>query len=90
MKNNAVMQETLIKKGMSHNADNVKLEACGTRVIFLPYEDNPYWKFDTTEAGVILGADISKKHLSDDSGEMEDNELAIVCAKVISVGQACR
>lgn len=72
------------------NPAKSKLLPCGMRVIFKPYPDNPYKNLETTESGVIFGAESSKRYVSDDSGEMEENETAILCAKVIAVGPDCK
>ena len=53
------------------------------------YEDNPYRTVETTSSGLIIGIESTKKYKSNETGEMENNEEVIVCAKVIAVGPKC-
>jgi len=71
------------------NNDNVEIVPCNTNVILKFYDENPYRYIETTESGLILGIE-SKTHKSSDTGETEENQPGIVCAKVIAVGPACK
>lgn len=71
------------------NNDNVEIVPCNTNVIVKFYEENPYRYIETTESGLILGIEATN-HKSNDSGEIEENQPGIVCAKVIAVGPGCR
>lgn len=55
-------------------------------VLVTLYEDNPYRYVEKTESGLILGIESSKKYVSHETGEVEENEEYIVCAHVIGVG----
>lgn len=83
--------ENILNKNLKNiNDKDVILEPCGRRVIFLPYDDNPYRAVETDKSGVIFGIESTKHYKSNDSGEMEDNLDAIICAKVIAVGPDCK
>lgn len=72
------------------NENEVDLVPCGQRVILKFYEENPYRAVETTENGLILGVESTKRYKSNETGEMEDTEEYIACAKVVAVGPACR
>ena len=81
------MSDTIIEKQMSGiNTDEVELIPCNVGVIVKPYEENPYRMIEKTASGFILGVQSNQKQISDESGEMEENEEYITCAKVIAVG----
>lgn len=71
------------------NDDNVEIVPCNTNVIVKFYEENPYRYIETTENGLILGIETTN-HKSNDSGEIEENQPGIVCAKVIATGPECK
>lgn len=84
---NKLMSDTIIEKQMSGiNTDEVELIPCNVGVIVKPYEENPYRMIEKTASGFILGVQSNQKQISDESGEMEENEEYITCAKVIAVG----
>ena len=83
--------ENIIKKNTKDiNNKNVDILPCNTNVVLEFYEDNPYRYVVTSENGLILGIESTKKYKSNETGEMEDSEEYIACAKVIAVGPACR
>lgn len=59
-----------------------------TGVLIQFYDDNPYRYVERTESGLILGIESDKKYQSHETGEIEENEDYIACAKVIAVGPA--
>lgn len=61
-------------------------------VIFTKYERNPYRKSTRSASGIILdtGYDAHEYEFSHETGQMERNDLGIVCAKVIAVGPECK
>lgn len=71
------------------NNDDVEIVPCNTNVIVKFYEENPYRYVETTENGLILGIE-AINHKSNDSGEIEENQPGIVCAKVIAIGPDCK
>ena len=81
-----------IRKKNTENINNsdVDLTPVGPRVIFKVYPDNPYRQIQTTEEGVIFGLEGSKKHMSSETGEIEEDMAIIVCAKIIAAGDACK
>lgn len=82
--------ETILKKNTKNiNNNDTIIKPVGQRVLLKFYEDNPYRQVETTDAGVILGA-VSSRYKSNETGEMEDSEEYIACAKVIAIGDACR
>lgn len=83
--------DVILKKNTENvNTKDVELVPCGRRVIFLPYDENPYRLVEKSEAGVIFGIESSGVHHSNETGEYEENEQMIVCAKVIAVGPDCK
>ena len=63
-----------------------KIVPCNTNVVLDFYEENPYRAIETTENGLIMGIESTKRYKSNETGEMEDSEEYIACAKVIAVG----
>lgn len=90
MSNVNIAENIRVKNTKNVCTKEVKLVPLGTRVIFKPYDDNPYRKIEMSEEGVVFGIESTKRYVSNDSGEMEDNETAILCAKVISAGPDCK
>lgn len=72
------------------NEDKVYLVPCNTSVILKFYEDNPYKQIERESNGLILGIESTKRYKSMETGEMEDTEEYIACAKVIAVGPGCK
>lgn len=72
------------------NSSDVAVLPVGRRVLFTKYDKNPYREVETTEDGVILGADDLGVSFSSDTGEMESNIDVVVAAKVIAVGADCK
>ena len=83
--------ENILNKNLKNiNTKDVILTPCGRRVIFLPYDVNPYRAVETDDSGVIFGIESTKHYKSNDTGEMEDNTEMVICAKVIAVGPDCK
>lgn len=72
------------------NTNEVELVALNTGVILEPYKENPYRKIETTDSGLIVGIESTKRYKSNETGEYEDNQQLICCGKVISKGPDCR
>lgn len=88
---NKLMSDTIIEKQVSGiNTSDVELIPCNVGVIVRPYEENPYRMIERTESGLIVGVQSSQKVISNDSGEMEENEEYITCAKVVAIGPFTR
>ncbi len=84
---NKLMSDNIIEKNISGiNTNEVELIPCNVGVIVKPYEENPYRMIVKTESGLIVGFQSSQKVVSNDSGEVEENDEYITCAKVIAVG----
>lgn len=84
------ISDNIIKKNTNNiNTDNVDIIPCNLSVLVKFYEDNPYRTVETTSSGLIIGIESTKKYKSNETGEMENNEEVIVCAKVIAVGPKC-
>ena len=82
--------ESILNNSLKNiNNDNVEIVPCNTNVIVKFYEENPYRYIETTENGLILGIETTN-HKSNDSGEIEENQPGIVCAKVIATGPECK
>lgn len=86
-----LMSDTIIEKQL----DGIKegefdIIPCNVGVIVKPYDENPYRKIEKTESGLIIGVQSSQKVKSSDSGEIEENDEYVTCAKVIAVGPFCK
>lgn len=85
------VSETIINKNTKDiNKDDVKVYPCGTGVLLSFYDKNPYRLVETSDTGLILGIESTKKYKSNETGEIEDVEELVACAKVIAIGSACR
>jgi len=83
--------ETILKKNTQNiNNKDVDIIPCNTNVVLEFYEENPYRLVEVSDNGLILGIESTKRYKSNETGEMEDSEEYIACAKVIAVGPACR
>lgn len=82
--------KNIIKKNTENiNENEVELVPCNTGVLIKFYEDNPYRKVEKTESGLIIGIESAKKYKSCETGEIEENDEYVACAKVIAVGPKC-
>ena len=86
-----LMSDTIVAKQL----DGIKegefdIIPCNVGVIVKPYDENPYREITKTEGGLSIGINSSQKVKSSDSGEIEENDEYITCAKVISVGPFCK
>lgn len=84
------ISDNIIKKNTNNiNTDDVDIIPCNLSVLVKFYDDNPYRTVETTSSGLIIGIESTKKHKSNETGEMENNEEVIACAKVVAVGPKC-
>lgn len=72
------------------NTNDVEIIPCNSGVIFKIYEDNPYKAIETTKSGLIFGVQSTQKYKSNETGEIEENDEYVACAKVIAVGPECK
>ena len=72
------------------NENDVQLIPCNTGVLVKFYDDNPYRHVDRMDSGLVIGIESTQKYKSNETGEMEENEEVISCAKVIAVGPECK
>lgn len=87
---NNIAQTILNKNIKNLNTNNTKILPIYSNVVLEFYDDNPYRMLETTESGVLLGIDSTKKYKSNETGEMEEAVDFIACAKVIAVGPDCK
>ncbi len=87
---NDVAENILNRSSKNINTNNTKILPCNTNVVLDFYDENPYRAIETTENGLILGIESTKKYKSNETGEIEDSEEYIACAKVIAIGPSCR
>ena len=88
---NKLMSDTIMDKQLDGiKTDDVNIIPCNTGVLIKFYDENPYRKIEKTESGLIIGIQSSQKYSSNDSGEIEENEEYVACAKVIAVGPKCQ
>jgi len=84
------ISDNIIKKNTDNiNIDEVDIIPCNLSVLVKFYDENPYRKVETTSTGLIVGIESTKKYKSNETGEMENNEEVVACAKVIAVGPKC-
>lgn len=72
------------------NMNDVEIKPCNQTVVVKFYDDNPYRCVETDKSGLILGIESTKRYKSNETGEMEDSEEYIACAKVIATGPKCQ
>ena len=83
--------DNILKRSFENiNTNKTKIVPCNTNVIIEFYEENPYRAMQTTENGLIVGVESTHRFKSNETGEMEDSEEYIACAKVIAVGPDCK
>ncbi len=85
-----VAENILQKNTKNINTKDTEIVPIAINVVLDFYKDNPYRTVVTTDSGLIMGIESIKKYKSNETGEMEDNEEYIACAKVIAVGPDCR
>ena len=68
------------------SAEGKKVQATGYTVIFTKYPRNPYRKYKSS-TGLIL--DVDSYHMNE-AGEMEQDDLGVICCNVVSVGPECK
>lgn len=82
--------DNIIRKNTNNiNTNDVDIIPCNLSVLVKFYEDNPYRIVEKSESGLIIGIESTKKYKSNETGEIENNEEVIACAKVIAVGPKC-
>lgn len=88
MKN--VAQNIVDKNTKDINRNDVTIIPVNTGVLIKPYDENPYRKIETTDSGLIIGIESTKRYKSNETGEYEDNEQLICCGKVLAIGPDCK
>lgn len=82
--------KNIIKKNTENiNEDEVTITPCNTGVLIKFYDENPYRLIEKTQSGLIIGIESTKKYKSNETGEMEQNDEYVACAKVLAVGPKC-
>lgn len=85
------MKNVILDKNLKGiNTNDVELIPCNRTVIVSFYEKNPYRHVEVVDNGLILGIESTKKYKSNETGEMEDTQEYISCAKVIAAGPDCK
>lgn len=84
----------IVENIYKHNTENINTEdvsivPCNMGVLIKFYEDNPYRVLSTTKSGLIVGMQSTQRYKSNETGEMEENDEFVACAKVIAVGPKC-
>lgn len=89
MKN--ILAEQILKNNTEGiNTGDISIVPCNTGVLLKFYDDNPYRVLETTKSGLIVGMQSTQKYRSNETGEMEENDEVVACAKVIAVGPKCQ
>lgn len=74
------------------SAEGKHIQPNGYTVIFTKYERNPYRKSSRSASGLILdtGYDSHEYEFSHETGQMERNDLGVICCNVVAVGPECK
>lgn len=89
MKN--ILAEQILKNNIEGiNTNDIDIVPCNTGVLIKFYDDNPYRVLETTKSGLIVGMQSTQKYRSNETGEMEENDEVVACAKVIAIGPKCQ
>lgn len=74
------------------SAEGKHVQPNGYTVIFTKYERNPYRKSSKSKSGLILdtGYDAHEYEFSHETGQMERNDLGVICCNVVAVGPECK
>ena len=70
--------------------DDVEIVPTNANLLVKPYLKNPYRYIETTASGLIVGVESSQTYKSSETGEIEQNNDAIKCGKVLAVGPMCK
>ena len=90
MNNMKNVSDNVIRKTTENiNTNEVDILPINTGIIIQFYDDNPYRVLETSKSGIIQGIETSKKHFSNETGEIEKDTQVVTCAKVIEVGKNC-
>lgn len=74
-------------ESISEDISNVEIKPMLSRIIFIPFEQNPFQKIRQTETGIILDiGGLNPQHFNTDTGEEEDDKPDIVTGAVQEVG----
>jgi co-chaperonin GroES (HSP10) len=90
-----IMKNILAEQILKNNTegvitDDIDIVPCNTGVLIKFYDDNPYRVLETTKSGLIVGMQSTQKYRSNETGEMEENDEVVACAKVIAIGPKCQ
>lgn len=74
------------------SSEGLRIQPNGYTVIFTKYERNPYRKSSKSKSGIILdtGYDAHEYEFSHETGQMERNDLGVICCNVVAVGPECK
>jgi hypothetical protein len=80
-----------LEKGekMSKVLHDLEIKPTGINVLVLPYKKNPYEKVEVRDSGIVL-EDGAASFKNPDSGEDENQQLAILVGRVIESGPDCK
>lgn len=85
----SISENILNKQFENIKSEEMEIIPCNTGVLVQLYDDNPYKTINRTESGLIFGIESNKKYKSNETGEIEENDEFVACAKVIAVGPKC-
>jgi hypothetical protein len=69
--------------------DGLEIKPSGVNLLVKPYLDNPYERVEVRESGIVLD-DGAANFKNPDSGEEEEQTVAILVGRVIEVGPECK
>ena len=70
------VSDNVIRKTTENiNTNEVDILPINTGIIIQFYDDNPYRVLETSKSGIIQGIETSKKHFSNETGEIEKDKV---------------
>ena len=72
---------------LAEDIANVEIKPMFSRVIFVPFENNPFQRIKQSESGLIIDTGgLTPEHFNTDKGEMEDDKPDIITGVVQEIG----
>lgn len=74
-------------ENIAEDISNVEILPMFSRIIIIPFKNNPFQKLRQTESGIIIDTGgLNAQHFNTDTGEMEDDKPDIIVGAVQEVG----
>ena len=74
-------------ESVSEDISNVEIKPMFSRIIVIPFKNNPFQKIRQTESGIIIDVGgLTPQHFNTDKGETEDDKPDVITGAVQEVG----